>query len=189
MPDRIAATTILAAAAAAGGIVTVRNCNPNDCEAILPLFEHMGANVYQGTDFVTLSSGRRVKALPEMLTTMVYPGFPTDAQSVIMGALCRAGGTSVIEETIFENRYRHVPEMQKMGADIVVSGQTAIIKGVKKLHGARVKATDLRGGAGLVICALTAEGRTEIDDIRFIDRGYENLEEILSSLGADIKRK
>jgi UDP-N-acetylglucosamine 1-carboxyvinyltransferase len=188
MPDRIAAATILAGTAATGGIVTVKNCNPFDMEAILPIFEYMGANVYQGKDSVTLSSGRRLRALPEKLTTMVYPGFPTDAQSVVMGALCKTGGTSVIEETIFENRYRHVPEMQKMGADIVVSGQTAIIKGVKKLYGARVKATDLRGGAGLVICALTAEGKSEIEDIRYIDRGYENLEEIFAALGADIKR-
>jgi UDP-N-acetylglucosamine 1-carboxyvinyltransferase len=188
MPDRIAAATILAGCAATGGIVTVKNCNPFDMEAILPIFEYMGANVYQGKDSVTLSSGRKLRALPEKLTTMVYPGFPTDAQSVIMGALCKTGGTSVIEETIFENRYRHVPEMQKMGADIVVSGQTAIIKGVKKLHGARIKATDLRGGAGLVICAMTAEGRTEIEDIRYIDRGYECLEDVFAALGADIKR-
>ncbi|MDR0903927.1 MAG: UDP-N-acetylglucosamine 1-carboxyvinyltransferase [Ruminococcus sp.] len=188
MPDRIAAATILAGTAAAGGLVTVKNCQPLDMEAILPLFEAMGSSIYQGKDFITINSGKRPKALPEKLTTMVYPGFPTDAQSVIMGALCKASGTSIIEETIFENRYRHVPEMQKMGADIVVSGQTAVIKGVKRLHGAKVKATDLRGGAGMVIAGLTAEGITEIEDIRFIDRGYEQLELIFSSLGADIKR-
>jgi UDP-N-acetylglucosamine 1-carboxyvinyltransferase len=188
MPDRIAATTILAGTAAAGGIVTVKNCNPLDCEAILPLFEAMGCSLYPGKDYITLNAGKRLKALPEKLTTMVYPGFPTDAQSVLMGALCRSFGTTVIEETIFENRYRHVPEMQKMGADIVVSGQTAVIKGVKRLHGAKVKATDLRGGAGTVIAALTADGCTEIEDIRYIDRGYEHLEETFGALGADIKR-
>jgi UDP-N-acetylglucosamine 1-carboxyvinyltransferase len=188
IPDRIAAATILAGVTAAGGIVTVKNCNPLDMESILPLFESMGANVFTGKDFVTLSSGKKLRALPETLTTMVYPGFPTDAQSVIMGALCKAAGTSIVEEKIFENRYRHVPEMQKMGADIVVSGQTAVIKGVKKLHGAKVNATDLRGGAGMVIAGLTAEGITEIGDIRFIDRGYDELELTFASLGADIKR-
>jgi UDP-N-acetylglucosamine 1-carboxyvinyltransferase len=175
MPDRIAAATILAGTAAAGGLVTVRNCNPSDSEAILPLFEAMGCSLHIGNDYVTINSGRKLRALPSVLTTMVYPGFPTDAQSVIMGALCRSSGTTVVEETIFENRYRHVPELQKMGADILLSGQTAIIKGVKRLHGAKIKATDLRGGAGMVIAALTAEGHTEIEDIRYIDRGYENL--------------
>jgi UDP-N-acetylglucosamine 1-carboxyvinyltransferase len=188
IPDRIAAATILAGVTAAGGFVTVRNCNPLDMEAILPLFEHMGASIYTGKDFVTLNCGKKLRALPEKLTTMVYPGFPTDAQSVIMGALCKAAGTTIVEETIFENRYRHVPEMQKMGADIVVSGQTAVIKGVRKLHGAKVNATDLRGGAGMVIAGLTAEGVTEIGDIRFIDRGYDELELTFASLGADIKR-
>jgi UDP-N-acetylglucosamine 1-carboxyvinyltransferase len=188
MPDRIAASTILAAAAVTGGMVTVRGALASDMEAVLQIFEAAGASTYVTEKGVSLVSRKKLIAPPELIETLVYPGFPTDSQAVIMGALCCAKGVTVFEETIFENRYRHVPELRKMGAKILVSEKTAIITGVSKLHGAKVEATDLRGGAGLVIAALGAEGKTEIGRISYIDRGYENLEDTLTALGANIKR-
>ena len=119
---------------------------------------------------------------------MPYPGFPTDAQATTMAALCKAHGTSVIVENIFESRYRQDDELVRMGAKIKTEGKVAIIDGVKRLYGASVRATDLRGGAALVILALAAEGKTEISDIHLIDRGYEMIEKSLSSVGASIKR-
>jgi UDP-N-acetylglucosamine 1-carboxyvinyltransferase len=157
-------------------------------EAILQIFDLAGSSVYSTASGITLIAKRKLKAPAELIKTLVYPGFPTDSQAVIMAALCRAEGVTVFEETIFENRYRHVPELRKMGAKILVSEKTAIITGVRKLHGARVDATDLRGGAGLVVAALGAEGKTEIGKISYIDRGYEKFEETLTALGADIKR-
>jgi UDP-N-acetylglucosamine 1-carboxyvinyltransferase len=188
MPDRIATSTILAAAAVTGGLVTVKGARAADMEAVLEILNLAGANTYVTDKGITLSAKRKLTAPRELIKTLVYPGFPTDAQAVIMGALCKAAGTTVFEETIFENRYRHVPELRKMGAKILVSEKTAIITGVHKLHGAKVEATDLRGGAGLVIAALGAEGKTEIEKISYIDRGYENLEDTLTALGANIKR-
>jgi UDP-N-acetylglucosamine 1-carboxyvinyltransferase len=188
MPDRIAASTILAAAAVTGGLVTVKGARAGDMEAVLEIFRLSGANVYVTDKGITLVAKKKLSAPPELIKTLVYPGFPTDSQAVIMGALCKASGVTVFEETIFENRYRHVPELRKMGAKILIIDKTAIITGVPKLHGAKVEATDLRGGAGLVIAALGAEGKTEIEKISYIDRGYENFEDTLTALGANIKR-
>jgi UDP-N-acetylglucosamine 1-carboxyvinyltransferase len=187
-PDRIVAATYLACAAATGGIITVKDCNPLDLEPVLPIFEAAGCSVYTVGKNITVNAKKRLKAPPELIRTLVHPGFPTDAQAVIMGMLCKAEGVSVFEETIFENRYRHVPELKKLGANIIISGQTAIVTGTHKLHGAKVESTDLRGGAGIVIAALSAEGRSEIGHIEYIDRGYENFETHLKHLGADIKR-
>jgi UDP-N-acetylglucosamine 1-carboxyvinyltransferase len=188
MPDRIAAATVLAAAAVTGGTVTVKGAKASDMEAVLQIFDIAGAPTYVTDCGITLVAKKKLKAPSGLIKTLVYPGFPTDSQAFIMAALCRAEGVTVFEETIFENRYRHVPELRKMGAKILVSEKTAIITGVRKLHGAKVDATDLRGGAGLVIAALGAEGKTEIGNLSYIDRGYEKFEETLSELGAEIKR-
>ena len=122
------------------------------------------------------------------IITLPHPGFPTDAQAIIMASLCKANGISIFEETIFENRYRHVDSLVKMGADIKVIGKAAIITGVKKIYGAKVSATDLRGGAAMAVAGLGAEGITEITDVEHIDRGYENIEKVLTSMGGKITR-
>lgn len=119
---------------------------------------------------------------------MVYPGFPTDCQAFVMAASCIADGTTVFVENIFENRYRHAEELRRMGANIRAEGKVAVVEGVRQLYGAKVAAPDLRGGAGLVAAALSAEGTTEISGLRYIDRGYEDIECVLSGVGADIKR-
>ena len=124
----------------------------------------------------------------DMVQTMPYPGYPTDAQPQLMAAMCTANGTSVIKETIFENRFKAAGELKKMGADITLGGEMAIIRGVNKLHGASLSAPDLRAGAALVIAALAAEGRSEISGVCYIDRGYENLEGLISDIGGKIIR-
>ena len=187
MPDRIVCATYLACAAAAGGEIVVSDCRPGDIEMILAVFEQMGCIVHTGCDKIYFSANRPLKAVAP-IRTMVYPGFPTDAQAVVMAPLCRAKGTSVFVENIFENRYKHVGELCRMGADILVEGKVAVIEGVKHLYGAKTCAADLRGGAGLVAAALSAEGVSEISDIHYIDRGYEEIEKTLSSVGADIIR-
>ncbi|MCH5194792.1 MAG: UDP-N-acetylglucosamine 1-carboxyvinyltransferase [Oscillospiraceae bacterium] len=187
MPDRIACATYLACAAAAGGELVVSDCRPSDMESILTVFEQMGCILHTTGEKIYFSAGRPLKAVTP-IRTMVYPGFPTDAQAVIMAALCKAKGTSVFAENIFENRYKHVDGLRRMGADILVEGKVAVIEGVNRLYGAKTDAPDLRGGAGLVAAALSAEGTCEISNIHYIDRGYEEIEKVLSSVGADIVR-
>lgn len=187
IPDRIVCTTYLACAAAAGGELTAAGCRGTDMESVLPIFEQMGCIVHTCGDRIFFSAHRPLRAIAP-IRTMVYPGFPTDAQAVVMAALCRAKGTSVFVENIFENRYKHVAGLRRMGADILVEGKVAVIEGVNRLYGAKVEAPDLRGGAGLVAAALSAEGRSEISNIQYIDRGYEEIEKALSSIGADISR-
>ncbi|MDR0947198.1 MAG: UDP-N-acetylglucosamine 1-carboxyvinyltransferase [Ruminococcus sp.] len=188
MPDRIAAATYLACAASTGGMVTIRDCNTFDLDPILPIFTAAGCKVYTYDTSVTLSAGKKLTSPHSLIKTLVHPGFPTDAQAVIMGMLTRAEGVTVFEETIFENRYRHVPELTKFGADIIVSGKIAVVTGVPKLHAAKAESTDLRGGAGIITAALAAEGRSEISLIEYIDRGYEDFEGNLKRLGAEIQR-
>ncbi len=187
MPDRIACATYLACAAAAGGELTVSGCRPSDLESILSVFEQTGCFVHTLEDKIYFSANRPLYAVAP-IRTMVYPGFPTDAQAFVMSVLCRAKGTSVFVENIFENRYKHVAGLARMGADIIVEGKVAVIEGVRKLYGVKTEAPDLRGGAGLVTAALAAEGTSEISNVHFIDRGYEEIEKVLSSVGADIKR-
>ena len=187
MPDRIACATYLACAAAAGGELVISACRPSDMESILPVFEQMGCILQTEGEKIYFSAVRPLKAVAP-IRTMVYPGFPTDAQAVIMAALCHAKGTSVFVENIFENRYKHVDGLRRMGADILVEGKVAVIEGVSRLYGAKTDAPDLRGGAGLVVAALSAEGTSEIANIHYIDRGYEEIEKVLSSIGADIAR-
>jgi UDP-N-acetylglucosamine 1-carboxyvinyltransferase len=187
MPDRIVAATWLAAAAAVGGVLRLRHVCPADMESILAVFEEMNCRISTGEDSICFHAGTPLYAV-RTLKTMPYPGFPTDAQAILMAALCRAKGTSVIEETIFENRFRHVDALVRMGADIRTAGRAAIVNGVQELHGAAVEATDLRGGAAMLIAGLCAAGETVITEIHHIDRGYDSPEQVLRSVGAEIIR-
>lgn len=187
MPDRIVCATYMACTACAGGNIVIKKCRPNEVDSIIPIFEQMGCNIHCVNDKIYFNAGRNLHSV-DTIRTMVYPGFPTDAQSFVMAALCKAKGTSVFVENIFENRYQHVGGLQRMGADIRIEGKVAIVKGVNKLYGAVTSAPDLRGGAGLCAAALGAEGKSEISHIHYIDRGYESIENSLSLLGADIQR-
>ena len=186
IPDQIGAGTFMLAAAATRGDVTVRNVIPKHLEATTAKLEEIGCEVEEFDDAV------RVRA-PHVLhrthvKTLPYPGYPTDMQPQIAVTLALAEGTSIVTESIFENRFKYADELSRMGANIKVEGNSAIIDGVRKLTGARVSAPDLRAGAALVIAGLAAEGVTVVDDIVYIQRGYENFEEKLRSLGAEIER-
>lgn len=187
MPDRIAAATYIAAAAASGGEIKINKIRYSDVDSFTNIFEQMGCKIYSYKDMMYVKAPEIIKPVKN-IRTMPYPGFPTDAQAVVMAVLCKADGTSIFEENIFESRYKHVDGLLRMGADIKVSGKTAIVEGRKKLYGTKVSATDLRGGAAMVIAGLSAEGITEVSDISHIDRGYEAIENVLSALGAEIKR-
>jgi UDP-N-acetylglucosamine 1-carboxyvinyltransferase len=187
LPDRIEAGTFLVAAAITGGKIRLRKVVPRHLEAIIQKLHQAGAHTEAGDDWVELDMrGRTLRAVD--VTTDPYPGFPTDMQAQFMALNCVAAGTGAVTETIFENRFMHVPELQRMGADIGLQGNTAIIRGVEQLRAAPVMATDLRASAGLVLAALVAEGETVVDRIYHIDRGYECIEEKLRNLGADIRR-
>jgi len=187
VPDRIETGTYLVAAAATGGKVKVKDTRPDILDAVLVKLEEAGAKVEKGDDWISLDmEGRRPKAIS--LKTAPYPAFPTDMQAQFVALNAVAEGTGTVVETIFENRFMHVQEMTRMGADITVEGNTAVIKGLPGLHAAPVMATDLRASASLVIAALVAEGETVIDRIYHIDRGYECIEEKLQLLGANISR-
>lgn len=186
IPDRIEAGTFMAAAAMAGGRVTVENVIIDHINPVLAKLREAGVQVEAGEDRVVVAGDGTIKSTD--IKTMPYPGFPTDMQPQFMAMMALAGGTSVITETVFENRFMHVNELKRMGARIKVSGRAAIVQGVGRLTGARVKATDLRAGAALVLAGLTAEGVTEVDQVYHIDRGYENFVEKLAGLGASISR-
>jgi len=187
MPDRIETATYLCAAAMAGGRIRIGDVVPEHNSAVLSALSETGCEITTERDVIEL---KRYKPLRPMrpIRTMPYPGFPTDAQSPIMAVCTRASGTTVFTENIFESRFRHVAELTRMGADIRVEGRVAVVCGVDRLYGARVKCEDLRGGAALVVAALGAEGVTTISHLTHIDRGYENLTEKLTSLGVNINR-
>ena len=187
IPDRIVAATYLACAASSGGKIDVTGIIPEDMAAVTDVLAEMGCGLRTGKDFVSIDAGNGLRA-PRPIVTKPYPGFPTDAQPPILAASLKSEGTAVFVETIFENRYRHIPELIRMGANIRTDGRVAMVSGVKTLRGASVKAHDLRGGAALAVAALAAEGTTEISDVRHIDRGYDGLTETLRSLGADAFR-
>jgi len=187
IPDRIATATYLCCAAITGGDLTVTHCEPAHLAAILPHFEEMGCQVFTGEDFIRLVGPQQLSAV-RSVRTMPYPGFPTDAQSPLMAVTSVAQGTSIFIENIFENRYKHVSELMRMGARIKVEGRVAIVEGVPSLHSATLQCTDLRGGAAMCIAALGAEGVSEITSIKHIQRGYENFDKNLSHLGAKITR-
>lgn len=188
MSDRIVGATYLSMTAASRGEIILTNACVPEMEPFLSVLEQTGCSVYTNENKIYLRSGARLKAVKDRIRTMPHPGFPTDAQAVLMAALTISDGTSVFEENIFDCRYRHTDALVKMGADIQVLGKVAIIKGVPKLHGAAVEATDLRGGAAMVSAALAAEGTTEIDRISHIDRGYEKIEEAVRQLGGEMRR-
>ncbi len=187
LPDRIETGTFLVAAAMTGGKVTARNARPDTMDAVLAKLKEAGAHIETGETSITLDmQGRRPKAVN--LTTAPHPAFPTDMQAQFMALNCVADGVGVITETIFENRFMHVNELLRLGADIQVEGHTAIVRGVERLSGAPVMATDLRASACLILAGLVAQGETTIDRIYHLDRGYENIEEKLGALGASIRR-
>ena len=188
MPDRIVAATYLAAAAATGGEVFLTDAEPEDMGAMLSVLEDMGTKLTVGKTTIHLKSRGRLRAVRTM-RTMPYPGFPTDIQSPFMAMSALAFGTTVFVENIFENRYQHVEELARMGADIRVDGRNAVVRGVPHLYAANVVARELRGGAALVIAALAAEGRSEISGVEYIERGYEDIDNYLRSCGAKIKRE
>lgn len=188
IPDRIVASTFMACAACTGGNVTVSGVEKEHILHIVSAFEAANCKIKIKNGELSVKAPQRVSRI-KSLRTMPYPGFPTDSQAIIMAVLSKAHGTSVITEKIFENRFRHVPELIKMGADIrVEDGSVAVVDGVERLCGARVSASDLRGGCALAVAALGAEGETVIDNIYHIDRGCEAIENSFSQLGANIKR-
>ena len=186
IPDQIETGTLMIAAAATHGDVTVTGCIPTHMEALTAKLLEMGAKVYERDDSIRVKSIGAHRAVS--FKTQVYPGFPTDLQQPMSALLCTATGTSTVVENIFESRFRHLAEMERMGARVRIYEQSAVIEGVPQLHGAAVEATDLRAGAALVVAGLMAQGTTEIYNTHFIDRGYEKLEEKFSSLGAQISR-
>jgi UDP-N-acetylglucosamine 1-carboxyvinyltransferase len=186
-PDRIETGTFLVAGAITGGRVRAHHTSPGHLDAVLLKLQEAGARIECGPDWIDLDmQGRRPKSVD--VRTAPYPAFPTDMQAQFAALDCIADGVGTIIETIFENRFMHMLEMRRMGAEIRLEGNTAIIKGVQRLTAAPVMATDLRASASLVLAGLVAEGRTEIDRIYHIDRGYESIEEKLSQLGAEIRR-
>ncbi|MBD9062500.1 MAG: UDP-N-acetylglucosamine 1-carboxyvinyltransferase [Ruminococcaceae bacterium] len=188
IPDRIAAGTYLCCAAATRGELILTRCCQEHMMGFLPVLESMGCRIYPyGGGKLYISCTRRLTA-PPTIRTMPYPGFPTDIQAPFTALSSVAEGTSVFVENIFENRYRHVPELIRLGASIKVEGRVAVVQGVPALSGARVCAGELRGGAALVTAALAAEGTSEISGVCYIDRGYESIEKTLRSVGADISR-
>lgn len=187
MPDRIEAGTYLVAAAACGGEVTVKGCKPAHLKPITAKLTEMGAEITEGSGAVKIKTDGRLKAAD--ISTLPYPGFPTDMQAQFSALLSISDGTSIVKETVFENRFLYAGSLKRMGANIKTEGRSAIIEGEKQLTGAPVEATDLRAGAALVIAALSAKGSSEISEIEHIDRGYFHMDEKLNSLGANIIRE
>ncbi|MBR6729390.1 MAG: UDP-N-acetylglucosamine 1-carboxyvinyltransferase [Clostridia bacterium] len=187
MPDRIAAITYLCCAAVTSGSITLKKVVPHHIETALNVLRECGCHIRTKKNTILLKAPQLLK-MPSAITTAPYPGFPTDAQSLFLALLCTAEGTGTIREQIFKERFKTADELIKMGADICIQKDTATVKGVERLHGAHVSAMDLRGGAALVIAALAASGTTIVENLCYIDRGYENLEKTLTLLGAEIKR-
>ncbi len=186
IPDQIEAGTYLVAAAATRGEITIQNVIPKHLESITAKLKEIGVELTEGNDFVHIKCDKELKKCN--VKTMPHPGFPTDMQPQITALLSIVPGTSVVTEAVWDNRFRYIEELRRMGANISVDGRTAVIEGVKELDGAPVKATDLRAGAALVIAGLAAKGTTVIDEIRHIERGYEEIIEKFQSLGANIKK-
>ena len=186
IPDRIEAGTFLCAVAAAGGDVTLRNVRPITLEAVTTKLREAGVTIEEGEDWIRVRMTRRPTAVS--FRTSEYPAFPTDMQAQFMALNAIAEGTSQVVETIFENRFMHVQELNRLGATITIDGNTALVAGVPRLSGATVMATDLRASASLVIAGLTAEGETLVDRIYHLDRGYDRMEEKLTAIGARVRR-
>ena len=185
MPDRIETGTFLCLAVATKGNLILENTNAEHITPVITKLQESDCKIEIEKNKIKINSNKKIKALD--IKTMPYPGFPTDMQSVFSAMLTTAKGTSIIVENIFENRFKYTQELNKMGAKITVEGKSAIIRGVRKLYGANVKATDLRGGAALVLAGLSAKGVTKVDDIEYILRGYENFDKKLRNINADIQ--
>jgi len=186
IPDRIEAGTFMIAAGMTRGEINVIGCNPHHLEALINKLRDTGMKLSPIKGGLKVSSGEKINSVD--VKTLPYPGFPTDLQAQMMAYMSIGSGLSVISETVFENRFMHVSELLRMGADIVIQGGNAIVRGVPMLHGAQTMATDLRASASLILAALAAEGKTEISRVYHIDRGYQAIEKKFSALGADIKR-
>lgn len=187
MPDRIVAGTLLAGAAMTGGEITLTNAPESDMVAVTAKLREMGCRVMEEPGRITLAAPRRLRAFAQ-LQTQPHPGFPTDMQVQMLALLSAAEGTGVITENVFENRFTHAGDLNRMGAHILCTGRTAVVQGVEELYGARVTARDLRGGAALVLAGLRAQGETRVEHAELIDRGYDHLEKQLAGLGARIQR-
>ena len=186
IPDRIEAGTFMIAAGITNGEINILGCNPHHLEALINKLRDTGMTITPIDGGLKVSAGSKIHSVD--VKTIPYPGFPTDLQAQMMAYMAIGGGLSVITETVFENRFMHVSELIRMGADILIQGGSAIVRGVPTLYGAQIMATDLRASASLILAALVAEGTTEISRIYHIDRGYEGIEKKFSALGADIKR-
>jgi UDP-N-acetylglucosamine 1-carboxyvinyltransferase len=186
IPDRIEAGTFMLASGVTGGDIRISGCEPNHLRATIHKLQQTGIMVEQEGQDLRVVGGKEISSVD--VKTLPYPGFPTDMQAQFMVLMCLANGLSVISETIFENRFIHVSELQRMGADITVSGNAAVVKGGKRLTGAPVMASDLRASASLILAGLAAEGTTEVSRVYHIDRGYEHIEEKLSQLGGRLRR-
>lgn len=188
IPDRIVTGTYMVAAGITRGDITIRNAIPEHVASVIWALSEAGCKIKVSGNEIHITGPEKPNAI-DIIRTLPYPGFPTDMQAPFMPLLAIADGTSIVIETVFENRYKHVDELVKMGANITIDGRIAVIKGVEKLKGAHVYARDLRGAASLVLAGLAAEGETVIHDIKHLDRGYERVEEKLSDLGASIRRE
>ena len=187
IPDRIVAATLMSAAAVTGSDIRFKSIIPSHLESIIPVFRECGCEIESEGEGIVFRSPYRLTG-PKLIRTMPYPGFPTDAQAPMMSVASVANGMTVFVENMFESRYSHVSELCRFGADIRVEGRVAVVDGVRRLLSAHVHARDLRGAAALVVAALCARGTSEVEGIEYLERGYEDLELILSSLGADIKK-
>ena len=187
MPDRIVAGTLLAAAAVTGGEITLTNAPESDMVAVTAKLREMGCRIAEAPGRIALSAPQRLTAFSQ-LQTQPHPGFPTDMQVQMLALLAVSEGTGVITENVFENRFTHAGDLNRMGAHILCTGRTAVVRGVRELYGARVTARDLRGGAALVLAGLKAHGETHVEHAELIDRGYDHLERQLTELGANIRR-
>lgn len=187
IPDRIVTGTLMVAAAATKGQVVLQNTNPSHVSSLIHVLRRAGVQITADGDIIKVNAASRPKAV-ERIVTNPYPAFPTDMQSLVMVLLTLADGVSIMKETIFEGRFKHVGELTRMGADIRVDMNAAIIRGVPRLYGATVEATDLRAGAALVVAGLAAQGRTVVEQVHHIDRGYDRIEHMLSHLGSRISR-
>ena len=187
MPDRIAAATYLCAAAASGGEAHIRGARVCDLEAVTNVLRQSGCRVTASGSGIYICAPPRLRCV-NTVRTCPYPGFPTDAQAIVMAAFAKSKGMGLFVEDIFENRFRHVDELVRMGADIKTEGRVAVVRGVDRLTGAQVAAPDLRGGAALCVAACAAEGETTVSNVCYIDRGYDSIEKALGALGAKIRR-
>ncbi len=185
MPDRIETGTFLCIAATTGGSIKVKGINANHITPVIHKLEEAGCKLEVHKNEIQIQGPKRLKAVD--IKTMPYPGFPTDMQSIFTTTLTLAKGTSMVVENLFENRYKYTQELIRMGAKITIEGKTAVVKGVRKLYGTSVKATDLRGGAALVMAGLVAKGNTRIENIEYILRGYDKFDQKLKKLGAEIQ--